>query len=148
MLNEGSWQDINSAYFSGISSFFVSKHFEVILEDIDQLIGLESSFHLISSPVNELIQLLQHVLLLLCVLLHLTDEVIGVVLNCLVHISIEQQVGLRLEPFYFIGSLKSYLQHLLFDRDGHVVSRLVPIGRISLGVSFNIATPFSAKISP
>lgn len=100
MFDEGPWEYIDSANFGCFSSFFASQHLKIVLENIDQLVGLESSLHSESNAVDKLLQLLVDVLLLLRKLLHLADEVVRVVLNDGINHAIK--VGLRLKPLYNI----------------------------------------------
>lgn len=53
-----SWQQSRGVDLSSLSSLCISEHFKVILEDIDNFIGLQSCFNLKGHTVYELIELL------------------------------------------------------------------------------------------
>mmetsp|Transcript_3505 Transcript_3505/g.2528 ORF Transcript_3505/g.2528 Transcript_3505/m.2528 type:complete len:303 (-) Transcript_3505:197-1105(-) len=146
MLYECPRQYINRADFGSIRRFFISQHFKVILKHIDEFIGLECGFYFVTCSFYELVKSFLHALFLLRVLLHLADEVAGIVLHDLVHRPIE--VRLTLEPLYLVRGLKPHLEYFLLYGNRDVVPGLVSVRLLTSGVPLDETYPLRPKVLP
>ena len=57
MFKERPWQHVDSAYLGSRGSFLIAQHFKVVLEHINQFIGLQRFFYPVGDSVNEFIKL-------------------------------------------------------------------------------------------
>ena len=109
-LGESSRRHFNTIYLSGGGSHFTGQHFEVILEHIDDFIGLQGFFNSVSNFVNELIKFFFHSLIVFEVT-EFTNEVVRVVLSRLVDTS--SKVGLSLDVLNAVSCLEASFHDVL-----------------------------------
>ena len=62
---EGSWCHFHTVDFTSLSCTFISQHFKVILEHIDDFVGLESFFNSKCNFINEFVKLFVHLIVIL-----------------------------------------------------------------------------------
>ncbi len=100
-----------------------AKHLKVVLEHIDNLIGLEGLLNAEAHAVNEFVKLIVNCSAAARLLLDLVNEVTWLVLDAGVHRSIE--VGLRVKSPHLICSLEAHLQDLLGSASLNRTSRFL-----------------------
>jgi hypothetical protein len=106
------------ANFASSCWFFITKHFEIVLEHIDDFIRLESLFHSVLNAVDELVQLFINVAATSRLFSNLVDEVFWIVLDARIYGSIE--VGLSLKSLDWICCLKTHLENLFLGIDLYI----------------------------
>lgn len=112
MLKEGPGEEVDSRNFRGASRFFVSQHFKVVLEHVDQLVRLEGFLDSIGDTVDKLLESFGCVgIASLCLLLHLLKEVLRVVLNYFIHQTVVRCLSLK--ALHLISGLQTDLEDLL-----------------------------------
>jgi hypothetical protein len=118
VVDEGPRGHVGGVDLATSSGLIVSEHLKVVLEDIDDLIGLQGLLNSEGDSVNELVKLFLELLgcldllfgLLASLVAALSDEVIRVVLDSLVDGSAE--IGLSLDLLHLVSSLEAHVEHL------------------------------------
>lgn len=95
------------------SSFFVTKHLEIVLENIDNFIGWKSALNSIRNSVNKSFKLLIKICFFGWLFLNLIDKVTRLILATVVDHSVK--VCLRAKRFHLIGCLKAYFKYFLLS---------------------------------
>jgi hypothetical protein len=82
VLEEGSEVHVHRGDLGGCSCLIVAaKHFKIVLENVDELVGLKGFFNSVRNSVNEFFKFFCDVLILLGMFLHFRNEVFSVVLH-------------------------------------------------------------------
>ena len=145
MLEEGSGKHVDCANLCSRCSLLVSKHLEVVLEHINELIALERLLNTVSDTVDKLFKLIIcSAIGSLSLLLHLIKEILWIILDYLVHHTIE--VGLSLESLDLSRCLKTNLQGLLLGKETCLGDLDLEI-RLA-GISFNETVPVLTELLP
>ena len=106
---------------------FVSKLLEIVLEDVDNFIGLQLTLNSRRHSVNEAIEALAQLHIVLQGLGSLSDEVLSIIVGDSVDGSVE--VRLRLDVDHFVRGLQANFQLLPLDKQ-ELPARLLELFQI------------------
>lgn len=105
------------ADFAGCRWLFITKHLEIILEDIDDFIWLKSLLNSVLNSVDKLVQLIINVTTTAGLFSDLVNKVFWIVLYASIHRSIE--VGLSLESLNWVCCLQTHRKNLFLYINGN-----------------------------
>lgn len=102
---------LDTASSSTNSQVFITKHLEIVLENIDQFIRGQSAFDGVGDSVDKPLKFVLEIGLFLGVLSNLLNEVICMVLTGCIHHSVK--ISLCAKCLHLVGSLQSNFEHFL-----------------------------------
>ena len=105
MIEELAGHCVHSTDFGATSRIIISQFLEIILEHIDDFVGLKLALNARRHAVNEIIKLLRELLIITKCIGSLTDEILRVVAGDRIDASIV--VGLRLHVDHAVSGLQT-----------------------------------------
>jgi hypothetical protein len=90
---------------------FVSKHFEVVLENVNNFVRLKGLLNTEGNTVNKFVHLVVDGSTASTLFLDLVNKVTGLVLHASIDGSVEVSLGVKV--VHFVGGLETHLEHLL-----------------------------------
>jgi hypothetical protein len=106
--------------FATRSCLFVSKHLKIVLEDVDDFVGLQGFFNSESNSVQELVKFVRELfslsllffgLLVGCGIIGVSYEIVRRVLYRLINTSTKD--SLSLDSLHLVGCLQTHIENLL-----------------------------------
>ena len=148
-------QHLRCVNLASLSSFSVSKHLKVILENIDDFIRLKCSFNLECNPINELVKLFLLLFLVLDIffwnffsflLLLFLLEIGWIIHRWLIHWPTE--VRLSLNPFDLMSCLQTNLKSCLLGHKCDTFNLRLKFDCIIRGILIHKRRRISSKLFP